>query len=452
MDQLVSSILDYSKIFRIKEMSAAEYIECKRRLLDVVACGVAAFNEDAVKISRNFATRYELSNRHSFPNLLGTSLCVSMEMAAFSNAIAIRYFDGADTFPGGGGHPSDCWAGLIAVAQEVDADVKTLFQSVLLAYDVFYALFKGGNLRDKGIDNAFYVTVATAVGAAFLLELDAISFANAVSLAIVPNVSLGVARTGALSMWKSGASANAARNGVFAALMAKEGLTGPAQPFSGERGLFFVTAPFDLSWESDPGKSKIFDAHMKSYLCDYHSQTAISVAAQLHNKIEVSEIDKVIVFTYWFAWHEVASDASKWTPQNRETADHSLPWIVAGVLLDGQFSDALFTQARFEDSQMLDLCARVQVIEDIELTRLFPMRMPCRIEITRKNGQKIEAFAELPHGHPDFPIDDERLKQKFMMLTAKSISRENALQLWTQLWSLQSGDSTRGLFSQCQVN
>ena len=449
MDKLVSSILDYSDLFYEGDLPQDVLHECRRRLIDVMACGLAAFNEPSTVISRKLATRFETKAEGLFPNVLGATLNASLDMAAFTNALGIRYFDGADTYPGGGGHPSDCWAGLIAVAQDIDADMNTLFKAASLAYDVYHALFKSSNLRDKGIDNAFYVTVSTAVGASFLLGLSRESFAHAVSLSVVPNISLGVARTGRLSMWKAGASANAARNGVFAAIMAKEGLTAPELPFSGERGLFQLSSMFDLNFEKD--QPKIFQAHMKSYLCDYHSQTAISIAIKLHSKVDPAQIEKICISTYWFAWNEVASDPSKWQPSNRETADHSLPWIVSGVLLDGDFGEALFTSERFNDPLIKDLCSRVEVKEDTELTSLFPTRMPCRIKIFLKNKQTIEEYLDLPNGHPDFPISDGDLNQKFLKLATQTVSSSQAINILNHLQHMDLMQSSRKLFDGCLV-
>jgi len=446
MDKLVSSILDYCSDFKSRPKSIPSLHECRRRLIDVLGCGLSAFHEDATVISRKTASRYETNLKVSFPNVLGVDLNVAPEMAAFTNALAIRYFDGADTYPGGGGHPSDCWAGLIAVAQHADADVKSLFESVLIAYEVFYELFQASNLREKGIDNAFYVTVSTAVGASYLLGLSKESIAHAISFAIVPNVSLGVTRTGELSMWKAGASANAARNGVFAAMLAKDGMSAPALPFSGERGLFQLSDSFIMNFRKEIDKPRIFDAHMKTYLCDYHSQTAITVAKILHRKVSVCDIENVIVSTYWFAWNEVASDPSKWRPKNRETADHSLPWIVAGVLMDGNFSENLFATQRFNDPILNDLCTRVVVKEDAQLTNQFPYRMPCRIDIFLKNGTVLTEAMDLPHGHPDFPMDDKTLADKFLMLTNKVMAINQAEDLLSHLWALNLTDSCRTLF------
>jgi 2-methylcitrate dehydratase len=446
MDKLVSSILDYCSDFKSRPKSIPSLHECRRRLIDVLGCGLSAFHEDATVISRKTASRYETNLKVSFPNVLGVDLNVAPEMAAFTNALAIRYFDGADTYPGGGGHPSDCWAGLIAVAQHADADVKSLFESVLIAYEVFYELFQASNLREKGIDNAFYVTVSTAVGASYLLGLSKESIAHAISFAIVPNVSLGVTRTGELSMWKAGASANAARNGVFAAMLAKDGMSAPALPFSGERGLFQLSDSFVMNFRKEIDKPRIFDAHMKTYLCDYHSQTAITVAKILHRKVSVCDIEKVIVSTYWFAWNEVASDPSKWRPKNRETADHSLPWIVAGVLMDGNFSENLFATQRFNDPILNDLCTRVVVKEDAQLTNQFPYRMPCRIDIFLKNGTVLTEAMDLPHGHPDFPMDDKTLADKFLMLTTQVMAINQAEDLLSHLWALNLTDSCRTLF------
>src|SRR4029450_2978330 len=90
--------------------------------------------------------------------------------------------------------------------------------------------------------------ISSAVAAAKLMKLDEEKITHTVGLAGVCNVPLRQTRSGELSMWKGCAFANAARNGVFAALLASEGLTGPAPIFEGELGFMkLLTGPFTLA-------------------------------------------------------------------------------------------------------------------------------------------------------------------------------------------------------------
>lgn len=443
-DNTLLTIASFVVAQRHHTLSDTEFLDSRRRLLDTLGCGLAAFHEPPCAKARHLALQVDSGNSSS---LLGTQQRTSVALAAFANGWMMRYLDGADTYPGGGGHPSDCWAGLLAVAEERRQDANTLFLAARVAYSVFHNLFVSAQLRDKGIDNSFYVTLGTAAGCAFLMELDLQQTAHALSLAVVPNVSLAVARTGALSMWKAGASANASRNGVFAAQLAAAGLQGPAMPFEGERGLWSLTGPFQLApFHRANALPSMQLAHMKQFLCDYHSQTPIMAAMQLHQKLQGERIHSVVVHTYGFAHSEVASDPEKWAPKNRETADHSMPWIVAGVLLQGSFGEHLFSPKQLQDPLHLALTQKIRVLEDLDLTQRFPEEIPCRMTIETTSGRQLQVQVDLPVGHPRHPISDESLKNKFLSLTTPVLG-DHAQGACDSIWHIRPSHSIRSLLN-----
>lgn len=423
-------------------LSEAEFLDGRRRLLDTLGCGLAAVHHPPCVHARQMALQ---DGAKGVASLLGTRLSTSVTLAAFANGWLVRYLDGADTYPGGGGHPSDCWAGLLAVAEERGQDIEHLLLAARVAYSVFHNLFVSAQLRDKGIDNSFYVTLGTAAGCAFLMELDHAQTAHALSLAVVPNVSLSVARTGALSMWKAGASANASRNGVFAAQLAEAGLEGPAMPFEGVRGLWDLTGAFALqAFDQEDAIPRMQRAHMKQFLCDYHSQTPILAAMQLHQELQGEVIESVVVHTYGFAYSEVASDPEKWAPQNRETADHSMPWIVAGVLLHGHFGEHLFSPEQLQDAQHRALTQKIKVHEDPDLNLRFPEEIPCRMTVETTSGRRLQVQVNLPLGHPRHPMTDESLKNKFLTLTTPVLS-EHSQRACDAIWQMAPSQSVRSL-------
>jgi 2-methylcitrate dehydratase len=433
-DKTLSSLTNFVINQRNISLTDADFLDSKRRLTDTLGCGLAAFNQKDCEVIRTLAMQDRAEGKCS---LLGTYQRTSVTQAAFANSFMIRYLDGADTYPGGGGHPSDCWAGLLALAQQRELNIDDLFRAARVAYNVFHNLFVSAQLRERGIDNAFYVTLGTTVGCAYLMDLDYERTANAISLAIVPNIPLAVARTGALSTWKAGASANANRNGVFAAKLAEAGIQGPAMPFEGSRGLFDLTGSFKL--EPFESESKIFprmqQAHMKQFLCDYHSQTPILAAMQLHKEIKGESIESVNIYTYKFAHDEVGSDPEKWSPQNRETADHSMPWIVAGILLYGNFGEYLFNSNQLKNSEHLNLARKITVEEDSEFTMRFPNQIPCKICVTTISGRFLQVQVDVPLGHPSRPITNERLREKFFTISEPVLGERTQI-IFNSIWQV----------------
>src|SRR5690606_5444654 len=106
-----SRIADFAAGLRFEHLDASVAHDCKRRLIDALGCGVAAFDAPPSRIARGLAARVALPGGAS---VLGTTHRTLPELAAFANGVMIRYLDGNDTFPGGGGHPSDVMAAVLA--------------------------------------------------------------------------------------------------------------------------------------------------------------------------------------------------------------------------------------------------------------------------------------------------------------------------------------------------
>jgi len=446
MDTLLEEIADHACRLRYRPLTEPLEALCRHRMVDVLGCALAAVQAPPVQMARQLALRPGISGPAS---LIGTSSRISVEWATLVNALAVRYHDGADTFPGGGGHPSDCWAGLMALAQQEGCDLVQLFRAVTTAYEVFHALFKGGQLRDRGVDNVFYVSLSTAAAAGQLLGLSAPQIHHALAMLISGNVALGVSRAGALSMWKSGASAHAAMNAVIVTLLAQQGMQGPALPLSGRRGLFELIGPFQLAPMGDgsSGPMAIARSDLKAFLCDYHSQTPILAALKLHRALDGRAIEQVEIDTYPFALSEAADDPAKWHPSNRETADHSMPWIVAGVLLQGCFSESLYEPAALADARMHALTDRISVRVADDLRDQFPGKTPCRIRVSTVCGAVLEASEELPLGHHLRPMSQQQLEEKFRSLTQGMLSPSLADRVLEWAWFSAPAERLDGLFS-----
>ena len=204
--------------------------DCKRRIIDTIGCAIGAFDAEPVQIARTYATRFAANDGAT---ILGTSHRTVPELAAFANSVASRYIEGNDTFPGGGGHPSDALLPVLGVAEASGASGRTAIAAIMLAYEVHAYLFRAYPMRPHALDYVIYTAAAAAAGAAKVLDLSAEQTANAVSLSIVPNLALDVSRRGHLTMWKGVAAPNAARNGVAAAYLAAAGMTAPPTPFEG---------------------------------------------------------------------------------------------------------------------------------------------------------------------------------------------------------------------------
>src|ERR1700730_8923690 len=231
---LAHQLAKYACELKFEDLSKEVVHEVKRRVIDSLGCALSAWNEEPCVIARNVASEFS-ANRGS--TIIGTSHQTPPDWAAFANGCCIRYFDYNDTYlskePA---HPSDNISAALAVAESVGATGKEFITAVALAYEVQCRFCDAASIRARGWDHVTYGAFSTALAAAKLMKLDPKRTRHAVNIAGVAGAAMRQARVGELSHWKGVAFANAARLGVFSALLARAGMTGPGPIFEGQMG------------------------------------------------------------------------------------------------------------------------------------------------------------------------------------------------------------------------
>jgi len=426
--------------------------EVKRRVIDSIGCALGAFDSDPCRIARTVA-RVVKSRRPA--TLLGTTHASAPDLAAFANGTMIRYFDYNDTYlsmePA---HPSDNIAAALAMAEAEGRDGKALIASIVLGYEIQCRLCDAASLRTRGWDHVTYGPLSTALVAAKLMGLSETPMVHALGLAGVPNVALRQTRVGELSMWKGCAFANAGRNGIFAALLAGQGMTGPAPLFEGEKGFFRqVTGPFDPPPLGEKGQPfKIMDTYIKFYPAEYHAQSAIEAALLLRKNFSPKDIVAIEVRTFDVSVEIIGKDPEKWHPRSRETADHSLPYLVAVALMDGKVGLDQFTEARIADPRLRALVQKVSVTDDPEFNRAYPESMPNQVTVKTVDGLSQSLKVTYPKGHPKRPLTDNEVEEKFVSLTAPRLAKKRIRMLLDRLWKLDALKKMDDLLPLCVVS
>ena len=450
MDATLKRLTDFTTGLGYSDLTAVAVHECKRRILDTLACVLGGFNSEPSKIARAIARKTGSVNP---ARILGTLEYCSPEHAAFANGVMIRCLDLNDASgKGGGGHPSDALAALLAIADWNEIDGKALITANVIVYELALGFFAGVNVRHKGWDHVVFTVLAAAAGAARLLKLGHAATANALSLSLTPNMAMEVVRRGELTMWKGCAGANAARNGVFAAMLAAEGMTAPAEVFEGEQGVWNAVGKFD--WPLFAGKDRPFrvaDSQIKMYPCEYHGGAPIEAMLAIREQIRPDDIEKIVVRTYWYSWSEIGSEPAKWNPTTRETADHSLPFLVCAALLDGTVNIDTFSDERIADPQLRSLIQKVEVIHDKELDKFTPDATPCRMEVRLKNGEKIFSNIDFPKGHVHNPASDKEIEGKLVSLNRGMLSPRQISKLLDSCWRLEELSDVRELISTMRI-
>lgn len=418
MDDTTSRLVSFASKAKYSEIQADAVHECKRRIIDTFACAVGAYNEPLSQMARAVARRYSVFASHQAARVWGCSWQTSPEAAAFANGVMLRLLDISDMYRvKSGGHPSDVIAGVLAVGEAVHADGASVINAVTLAYDIYCSFCDSIDINSKGWDQPVYSGLACALGAGKLLRLSDEQMGNAVALALVPNMALFQTREGNLSSWKGCAAANASRNGVFAASLAQDGFTGPTAVFEGKGGLWDIVGSFD--WQMPAGPDRLYGVartHMKCFPVCYHGQSAVSAILKVRSRLELQNISEIHLETYRMAVNVMEKDPSRWFPTTRETADHSLPYVVAIALLDGEVTSRSFSEARRASPAVVNLMKKVRVNESAELSAEYPESAPCRIKLRMSSGDTIETEVKYSKGHIKDPMDDKELNEKFRIM------------------------------------
>src|SRR2546425_3128796 len=272
MKTLAEHLAEYAVGLKFEDLPAPVVHEVKRRAIDSVGCALGAWEAEPCVVARRVASQFAAERGAT---LLGTTHRVPADWAAFANGCLVRYLDYNDTYlskePA---HPSDNISAVLAVAEAEKAGGREVILAIALAYEVQCRLCDAASLRARGWDHVTYGAFSTALAATRLMRLDVERTRHALGIAGVASAALRQSRVGELSHWKGCAFANAARHGVFAALLAREGMTGPAPIFEGEKGFEkLVSGPLDVMLQSD--NFMILKTSIKFWPAEYHSQSAI---------------------------------------------------------------------------------------------------------------------------------------------------------------------------------
>ncbi len=423
--------------------------EVKRRMLDTFGVMCAAMHDDAPQVARAYAEMFPLSGGAT---LFGSSVKCAPEFAAFANGLHARYLDFNDTYlslePL---HPSDCIPALLALAEWKGLPGTALVEAIAISYEISMDLCDAASLRAHGWDHTNYIGIGVAAGASRLLGLTPEQTAHAISIAIVPHASMRQTRVGELSMWKGAAAPNSARNGLFGALLASHGMTGPFEPITGEMGMLALMlggrAFDDRALETiarGDAPHRICGAYIKAYPLEYHAQSAVDAGRELHAQVpDWQQIEQIEIETFRAAYEIIAAHPEKWNPTTRETADHSLQYITAVAVMDGEVTKESFSPERLADSRIKALLRRTKLSESAQLTALYPESIPNRITVRTTGGETHTAEARYPRGHAGNKMTDDEVIARFGQNSAGVLSTATANALLDVVWKLEKLESVK---------
>lgn len=442
---LANRLAAYAHGLRYEDLDAATVERVKTHLIDGIGCAIAALEERPVRICREVALTVP-----GPATVIGADRKASVELAAFANAAAVRFLDFNDTYVGKVAvHPSDDIPACLAVAEAASAGARDLITAIAIAYEVNCRLAEAFDISRRGWDPTVFALPAIALAAGRLLGLGPDQLTHAVNLAINDHIPMAQTRVGALSDWKGISVAEAGRNAVFAAMLARAGLTGPAPIFEGGSGFMQqVGGPAEVDVDAFGGRGGEFRIHqcgIKPYPAVIYSQTAIVAAITVAEGVkDLDRIAAIEIATSRRGFQWAGSEPEKWAPKTRETADHSLPYLTARAMFDRDITAESFEPAKFSDPAILAFMRKITVAEDPALTARTGGRggaVPTRITATLSDGQRIVREVDFAPGFPGRPMTREDVARKFHGNVRRRWPRDRADACLEAVWALdQAGD------------
>ena len=439
-----------------KHLSQDAVYQAKRFLLDSVGCAVGGYQQHDVKIA--LEVLYEVAGRGP-ATVIGTGNKIDVVSACLANALMIRCMDYNDFYwKQDPSHPSDIIPAALACCERAKSDGKELLVGLVLGHEFEMrfceAAFPG--IRERGWHHATLTAFVSPIVAGRALHLDWEQIQHAIGISASRHVTLGAVTAGKLTMMKNTVDPMATQSGVLAALMAEKGHTGPEHVVDGKEGLTHCFGPeWKLELLTDGlGESwRITQCGMKAFPTEALTHTPISATLDLvkQNDLKPDQVQKVQIRSLARA-ADILSDPSKYDPRSKETADHSLPYVIAAALVDRQVTPAQFTMEKIMDPAIRAQLKKIEVVADPEIEKVFPALQRVIVNITTKDGRTFTRQLDYPKGDPRNPLTDTEIEEKFAALAEGVLSMRAQHKLKDAIWNLEKIGSVSKLMGMMKAD
>jgi len=434
-----------------KDVSQDAAYQAKRFLLDSVGCALGGYQQHDVKIV------LEVLDEIAGPGpatVIGTGKRVDPVSASLANALMIRCMDYNDIYwKQDPSHPSDIFPAALACCERARSNGKDLIVGLVLGHEFEMrfceAAFPG--IRERGWHHATLTAFVSPIVAGRALNLRWEQIQHAIGISASRHATLGAVTAGKLTMMKNTVDPMATQSGVLAALLAEKGYTGPEHVVDGKEGLKHCFGP---EWQLNVlthglGESwRITQCGMKAFPTEALTHAPISAVLDLvkTNNLEADQVDKVQIRSLARA-ADILSDPSKYDPRTKETADHSLPYVIAAALAERQVTPVQFTMQKIMDRKIRAQLKKVEVVADPEIEKVFPALQRVIVTITTTDGRSFTKQLDYPKGDPRNPLTDQEVEEKFAALSEGVLSPGAQKKVKDAIWNLEKIDSVSKLMA-----
>lgn len=439
-----------------EQISKEAVHEARRYLLDSLGCALGGYQQHDCRIA------LEVFGPHAGPGratVIGTGQRIDPINASLLNALMVRCMDYNDIYwKQDPSHPSDIIPAAIACGELAGKDGKELIVGIVLGNEfeqrMCEAAFPG--IRERGWHHATLTGFVSPIVAGRMLDLPWEKIQHAIGISGSRHFTLGAAVAGKLTMMKNTVDPMATQSGVVAALLAQKDYTGPEHIIDGKEGMVHCLGPdWKLEVLTDGlGESwRICVNGMKAYPTEALTHTPISATLDLvrDNDLKPDQVKEVHIRSLARA-ADILSDPSKYDPRTKETADHSLPYVIAAAIADRQVTPLQFKDDKIMDPTIRAQLPKVKVVADPEIEKVFPALQRVIVTINTTDGRTFTKQVDYPKGDYRNPLTDREVEEKFDALAEAVMTPARRQKVKDAVWGLDRLGSIQELMALLQAD
>jgi 2-methylcitrate dehydratase len=452
---ITTTMSQWAAELKFDHLSNDAVYQAKRFLLDSLGCALGGFQQHDVKIALQVLDETAGAGPAT---VVGTGRKLDVVSAALANALMIRCMDYNDIYwKQDPSHPSDIFPATLACGERAGADGRELIVGLVLGHEFEMRLCEAAfpGIRERGWHHATLTAFVSPMVAARMLHLSWEQMQHAIGISASRQVTLGAVTAGKLTMMKNTVDPLATQSGVLAALLAEKGYTGPEHVVDGKEGLTHCFGPewkLEVLTEGLGDSWRITQCGMKAFPTEALTHTPISAVLDLvkQHDLKPEQVAEVRIRSLARA-ADILSDPSKYDPRSKETADHSLPYVIAAALVDRQVTPLQFTLEKIMDPGIRAQLNKVKVVADPEIEKVFPALQRVVVTIRTGDGREFTKQLDYPKGDPRNPLSDKEVEEKFDALAGPILSRGARKRLKQAVWKLEELGSVTELMKLTKV-
>jgi 2-methylcitrate dehydratase len=446
---ITATMSEWAAGLRFEHLSADAIYQAKRFLLDSMGCALGGYQQHDVTIALEVLEEIAGPGKAT---VIGSGERIDPVSASLANALMIRSMDYNDIYwKQDPCHPSDIFPAAIAACERAGSDGRELIVGLVLGHEFEMRLCEAAfpGIRERGWHHATLTAFVAPMVAGRMLRLTPQQIQHAIGISASARATLGAVTAGKLTMMKSTVDPLATQSGTLAALLAEKGYTGPEHVLDGKEGLAHCLGPewnLEVLTEGLGASWRITQCGMKAFPTEALTHTPISAVLALLKDHELMphHIAKVHVRTT-ARGADILSDPSKYDPHTKETADHSLPYVIAAAIAERQVTPLQFTPAKIMDPIIREQLNKIVVSADAEIEKLFPALQRVIVRIHTIDGREFTEQLDYPKGDPRNPLSDGELEEKFEALSGPVLSHDACRRAMHAIWKLEEQPSVSEL-------